>query len=223
MKCFFVGVFFVFIGFFQSLPGSILAAESGDSVCEINLSKKLPMGEEGEFDVWLRFSWSQSTMQDTLTVSNSLWTKCYLWGEFPDWDEEFMGFSGLITSTYGIQIHAGKYLLPEDAPPFSLNPEEAIQWVSVENGQCDNHRGAAVLYEFDVYIDASLMNPTVSPSALGFFPSPTSPPQALFRIFPDDCGLLALWYPVGNNVIVAIQTPVANEHSSFGTIKAMFR
>jgi hypothetical protein len=176
-----------------------------------------------EFDVWLRFSWSSTVIQDTLKVSESFWTHCYLWSDFPDWNEDFMGFSGFLVQSNGIQIHEGRFLLPGDVAPFSLDPEIPVQGVSVFTGQCDNVKGAVALFEFDVFIDVSLMDSSDGSSSIIFFPSPPLGPPLVFLLLSDDCWSLFLEFPADMTGIWAKFNPVPTQQSLFGSIKAMFR
>ena len=177
------------------------------------------------WDYWLNFSWSSTAMQDTLVVNESMWTNCYLWGNFPPAYNDFMGFWGNLIQTNGIQAHRFRFLLSEDGVDFELDPEAAIQFVTYDELECYFVLGEKALFEFDVYIDVSLFDTSgATTNGIGLLPSNASPvpPEAVFRLS-DECGLLSISIETDVGLISAHSDAVPNEGTSFGRIKASYR
>lgn len=175
----------------------------------------------------LHLSWSATTQQDSLVVTESLWTHCYLWVSPSAAQDDFVGYWGTLLHTSGARAHRWRYLGPGTAGDFDLNPALDMQPVAYLEGECDYLAGPGALFEFDVYIDAEQLNGSgTRASELSLFPAGESDwdPQVFFRVDPSQpCGLLSEGFAAGTNVITAVAGAVPNRASSFGALKAMYR
>lgn len=184
--------------------------------------------EGGQLDTFeLHLSWSATTQQDSLVVTENLWTHCYLWVSPPEARDDFVGYWGTLFHTSGAKAHRWRYLGAGAGSDFELNPGLDMQPVAYLDGECDYLAGSSALFEFDVYIDAAQLTESGSrASELSLFPAGESDwdPQVFFRFdSTQPCGLLSEGFAAGTNVITAVAGAVPNSAATFGSIKAMYR
>jgi len=175
----------------------------------------------------LHLSWSATAQQDTLAVTGSTWTHCYLWVHPSPLRSDFVGFWGTLFRTNAVEVHHWRYLASGADGDHVLDPAADAMPIAFLSGTCEDDTGPQVIVEFDVYVDAGrLGEPGSRASEVGLYPAGQSDwdPQIFYRVDPGEpCGYFSVGYAAETNRLSVRAENVAATRSTFGSLKAIYR